>query len=117
MKFIVDAQLPKSLSDLLNRKGHDSIHTIELPRKNKTDDTSILELALKDSRIVISKDTDFLEMYLVKHQPEKLILVRTGNIGNRELLLLFEKYLERICELLNTNSLLEITKSVIVVHG
>ncbi len=38
MKFIVDAQLPKSLSDLLNSRGFDSIHTLDLPNKNSTSD-------------------------------------------------------------------------------
>ena len=30
MKFIVDAQLPISLSDFLNEKSLDSIHTLDL---------------------------------------------------------------------------------------
>ncbi|WP_219921611.1 DUF5615 family PIN-like protein [Rufibacter sp. XAAS-G3-1] len=38
MKFIVDAQLPKSLSDLLRSKGIESVHTLDLPDKNKTKD-------------------------------------------------------------------------------
>jgi predicted nuclease of predicted toxin-antitoxin system len=29
MRFVVDAQLPKSLSDLINSKGYDSIHTLD----------------------------------------------------------------------------------------
>jgi predicted nuclease of predicted toxin-antitoxin system len=41
MNFIVDAQLPKSLADFLNWKGHDCIHTIELPDKNRTRDYQI----------------------------------------------------------------------------
>ena len=117
MKFIVDAQLPKSLSDFLKSKGHDSVHTIELPAKNKTADNEVLKIALDESRIVISKDSDFLEMHLVNNKPEKLLLIRTGNISNPELLLIFEKYLERVCELIQSNSLLEINKTVIVVHG
>lgn len=35
MKFIVDAQLPKSLSDYLFKMGYDSIHTLDLPEINK----------------------------------------------------------------------------------
>ncbi len=30
MKFIIDAQLPRMLSDFLLRKGFDSIHTLQL---------------------------------------------------------------------------------------
>ena len=34
MKFIVDAQLPKSLARFLSERGFDAIHTLDLPRKN-----------------------------------------------------------------------------------
>ena len=40
MKFIIDAQLPKSISEWLNAIGHDSIHTMELPGANSTTDSS-----------------------------------------------------------------------------
>ena len=45
MKFIVDAQLPKSLSNLFNQKGFGSIHTLDLPDRNKTKDGQIAKLA------------------------------------------------------------------------
>ena len=45
MKFIVDAQLPKSLSDLLNYRGLDSVHTMDFPNKNSTSDKKIIEIA------------------------------------------------------------------------
>ena len=38
MRFLIDAQLPKSLADFLSQKGHESIHTLELPDKNRTTD-------------------------------------------------------------------------------
>jgi predicted nuclease of predicted toxin-antitoxin system len=34
VKFIVDAQLPKSLSDFLNQKDLDAVHTLDLPNGN-----------------------------------------------------------------------------------
>ena len=42
MKFLLDAQLLKKLSEFLNWKGHDSIHTLDLPDKNRTKDTQIM---------------------------------------------------------------------------
>ena len=48
IKFIVDAQLPKKLSLLLKYKGYDSIHTLELPNKNKTKDSEINHISLKE---------------------------------------------------------------------
>ncbi len=39
MKFIVDAHLPKKLSLLLSWKGYDTLHTLDLPYKNRTKDS------------------------------------------------------------------------------
>ena len=83
MKFIVDAQLPKSLSELLNQLVFDSTHTLDLPNKNLTHDSTITQLAIKKGRVVISKDSDFLQSYLIKSEPQKLVMVKTGNIHNR----------------------------------
>jgi len=116
VKFLIDAQLPKSLSDLLISKGHDSIHTVELPNANHTGDPEILIIARIENRIVISKDSDFLESYLLENSPEKLVLVKTGNIKNADLLLLFENNLEKISSLLVDNSLIEVNKTEIIVH-
>ncbi len=39
MKFLLDAQLPKKLSLFLIYKGHDYLHTLDLPHKNKSKDS------------------------------------------------------------------------------
>ena len=44
MKFILDAQLPRKLSDFLVWKGYNSIHTLDLPHKNRTKDSEINQL-------------------------------------------------------------------------
>lgn len=116
MKFIVDAQLPKSLSDFLCSKGHHSVHTLDLPDQNKTTDVYINNLAGTESRVVITKDADFLETYVLKSIPEKLLMVKTGNIPNSALLRLFEMHLEYITDALAANSLIEITKTEIIIH-
>jgi predicted nuclease of predicted toxin-antitoxin system len=117
VKFLIDAQLPKSLSDLLISKGHDSVHTLELPNANLTSDAEVLAVSKLESRIVVSKDSDFLESYLLTNSPDKLVLVKTGNIKNIDLLLIFENNLNKLCSLLSENSLIEINKAEIIVHG
>ena len=59
MKFLVDAHLPMRLVYWLRTRGHDVIHTRELPRKNETDDIDIIQLSVEQDRIVVSKDEDF----------------------------------------------------------
>lgn len=116
MRFIVDAQLPKTLSDFLSSKGFDSIHTLELPDQNKTKDGQISKLAISENRIVITKDLDFLESFLVKGEPRKLILIKTGNISNSILLRLIETNLEIITEMISRSNLIEISKNEIAEH-
>ena len=116
MKFIVDAQLPKSLSDLLKYRGFDSIHTLDLPNKNSTSDKEITEIANNEKRIVITKDNDFLESFLLNSQPEKLIVVRTGNIPNPILLKIFDNNLELIKSMISRSNLIEITRNEIAEH-
>ena len=117
MEFIVDAQLPKSLSALLNELGVDAIHTIDLPEKNRTSDSVISKLATEENRIIITKDTDFLESFIVKQEPEKLVLVRTGNIKNSELLSIFKRHLPKIMDLLGQGNLVEVTRIGIILHA
>jgi predicted nuclease of predicted toxin-antitoxin system len=73
VKFTLDAQLPKILSDFLISKGYESIHTLELPKANSTQDFEILEICYREQRIVITKDNDFLESYLLLGKPKQLI--------------------------------------------
>ena len=116
MKFLIDAQLPKSLSDLLKLEGYDAVHTIELPKANDTQDNEILKICLEENRIIISKDGDFLESFLINKSPKKLILVKTGNIRNEELLTLFKLNLIYLCTSIEENDLIEINKTDIIIH-
>jgi predicted nuclease of predicted toxin-antitoxin system len=85
VKFLIDAQLPRLLSNWLNSTGHDSIHTLDLPDGNRTSDIDISEIAEREMRIVVTKDSDFVDSFLLNHSPRKLLLISTGNINNREL--------------------------------
>ena len=60
MKFIVDAQLPRRLARELAAFGHDVVHTLDLPAANRTHDGDITALAIREKRIVITKDNDFV---------------------------------------------------------
>ncbi len=90
MKFLVDAQLPRRLARWLQAEGHEAIHTRDLPVGNRTGDAAINELSLREQRVVITKDEDFVDLFLLRHEPYKLLLVTTGNISNRELERLFQ---------------------------
>ena len=85
MRFLVDAQLPKRFCVWLKTAGHDAIHTIDLPDGNGTTDKQVIKVAEREQRVVITKDDDFVQSYLINGQPSRLLLLATGNISNEEL--------------------------------
>ena len=114
MKFIIDAQLPRRLSTFLIEKGFDSIHTLDLPKKNKTSDSEINKISLEQERILISKDSDFYNSYFQKVEPFKLIYLTTGNITTNELIGIFDKNYDKIFEEIQLNYVVEISKTSII---
>ncbi len=101
---------------LLKWKGFDTLHTDDLPNKEKTTDTEIRLLSIEEDRIVITKDSDFLDSYFVKGVPPKLLLISTGNIKNQHLLSIFEKNIGRVVELFQQYKLIEMDNIEIIVH-
>lgn len=69
MRYLVDAQLPYLLVEVLRSKGYDVLHTDDLPDKDETSDTVIRQIATRENRIVITKDSDFRDSYLLLGQP------------------------------------------------
>jgi predicted nuclease of predicted toxin-antitoxin system len=63
---------------------------------NATRDSFINRLSIQDQRIVITKDADFVESFLLQKQPHKLLTVSTGNIKKAELEQLFSQHLQQL---------------------
>ena len=116
MKFLVDAQLPRSLARHLNDLGHDSIHTLDLPLRNATPDHEIVRVADSEDRIVVSKDKDFRDTHLLRRDPHRLLMVSTGNIANSDMVALFDEHLEAIASAFDDADFIELTASELVAH-
>ena len=110
MKFIVDAQLPKLLADVLIQKGFNAIHTLDLPEQNNSPDNFIAKFADEQERVVISKDVDFLYAHILKGSPQKLIFVTTGNTKNRTLLNIFRRSIEQVVTMLMMHDCVELSE-------
>jgi predicted nuclease of predicted toxin-antitoxin system len=117
MKLLVDAQLPRRLARWLSTRGHDALHTLDLPNGNRTSDEEIADLAYREDRIVVTKDGDFVDAHLLTGQPPRLLLVATGNMGNAELLRLLERNLPAIVSALEGSAFVELSRDKLVVHG
>jgi predicted nuclease of predicted toxin-antitoxin system len=116
MKFLVDAQLPKNLSEAIKLKGFDCLHTLDLPEGNKTTDKNIIAISETENRIIITKDNDFYESYILYGSPKKILFISTGNIKNSHLKELLEKHFTEIIMLFDNNSVLELTADAIIIH-
>jgi predicted nuclease of predicted toxin-antitoxin system len=117
MKFVVDAQLPRRMALWLREHGHDALHTLDLPDENRTSDAEIVALAIRDGRVVVTKDADFVESFILHHRPEKLLLIATGNITNAELEVLLLPHLEAIASAFQTADFIEVTRFGVMVHS
>ncbi|MCU0426874.1 MAG: DUF5615 family PIN-like protein [Candidatus Kapabacteria bacterium] len=93
LKFLVDTQLPPRLATFLTEQGHDALHTTSFPDGHLLHDAEIRAIALKQERIIITKDSDFHDYYMAKGIPPRLIYLTLGNIANTDLLRLFTQNL------------------------
>ena len=118
MKFLVDAQLPRRLAIWLGGAGFDTVHTLDLPLGNRTPDTLINEVSINEQRVVITKDSDFVDSFLLHGKPFKLLLISTGNIRNVELEALFQANIEKLKEAFDAGFVfVELSRTAIVVHS
>ena len=117
MKFLVDAQLPRRLSGLLNSLGHEALHTLDLPQKNHTPDETLRLMASEREMVLVTKDADFVDSFLLRRLPPKLLFVTTGNIPNNDLLTIFRIHLPVIVDALKTHGLVEIDRSGLTIHS
>lgn len=113
MKFLIDANLPAVLADILIQLGHEASHTITLPDGNATQDEVIIKII--GDRTIVSKDSDFYQSFLVKRIPRKLIFVKVGNMRGKVLLSLFRKQAKKMIDLLSQYDCLELHHDKIIV--
>ncbi len=108
MKFLVDAQLPRRLVRFLSARGHDALHTLDLPEGNATPDSEVARVADTHDRVVVTKDADFVVSHLASGRPTRLLLVAVGNVSNVVLLELVKRHLETIVEANESSRLVEL---------
>ncbi len=117
MKFLVDAQLPRRLAFELAAMGHDVAHTLDLERGNRTPDGEIRALAVQEGRVVVTKDNDFVTLFLLRGAPPKLLLISTGNISNDSLSRLMAANITAVVNAFAENDFVELGVSTITIHA
>ncbi len=85
MNFLVDAQLPPALARWIGSQGHQATHVSGIGLQT-ADDPVIWERARNESTVIISKDEDFVDHWLLSAEPVQLVWIRKGNCSNRALI-------------------------------
>ena len=117
MNVIVDAHLPRRMTAWFAAGGCDAIHTLDLPDGNRTTDAQVNDVADRDSRVVVTKDADFVDSHLLTGRPARLLLVSTGNISNRQLEALVLPLIPDIVREFGAHNFLEVGPTGITIRG
>jgi len=64
VNFLIDAQLPPVLARWITSQGHDAVHVFDLGLQ-AADDPLIWERARSQDAVIISKDEDFVDRWLL----------------------------------------------------
>jgi predicted nuclease of predicted toxin-antitoxin system len=116
MKFLLEAHLPRRLARQISEAGYDVLHTLDLPNGNRTSDVEINTISIAKQRVIVTKDSDFVNSFVLYKQPWKLLLVSTGNISNRELEQLFAANLPAISNGFMNFDFIEISRTNVIFH-
>ncbi len=83
MKFLCDVHVSYKLVKYLRALSIETSHVNEILNKWHTTDKDICSYADKIDLIVITKDADFRNSFLINNTPKKLVKVNLGNISTR----------------------------------
>ena len=117
MNFLLDANLPRRLVYLFRERGYHAVHTLDLPDGNATEDMAILQYSDKNDCVITTKDSDFTTSFWLNNRPNKLLLISTGNISNKELEALIVANFDQIIADLSSNRFIELSRDHIIVHA
>lgn len=92
------------------------MHTLELTLRNRTPDSDIKESSLIEERIVITQDSEFVDSFVLKGMPYKLLLISTGNIKNADWELLFSQNFDWLVKAFEHHGFIEIDKTMVTIH-
>jgi predicted nuclease of predicted toxin-antitoxin system len=91
MKFWVDAQLPPTLAHWLAVQHGVEAHALRDLGMRDAADAEIFSAARQAGIVVVSKDSDFVDLVCRHGVPPQLLWVTCGNVTNKRLQAVFDK--------------------------
>lgn len=109
MKFWVDAQLPPALAKWLSETYDIEAFSLRDLGLRDAADGEIFESARQEGIVVISKDSDFVDLVSRHGVPPQLLWVTCGNVTNKGLQRVFGKtFLDALNALTDGQPIIEI---------
>lgn len=95
MKLLFDENLSPRLVQLLASEypGSAHVHAVGL---GEASDIEVWEYAPAHGYIIASKDSDFVELSVVRGAPPKIVWIRRGNCSTREIMELLRAHRESV---------------------
>lgn len=106
MTILCDVHISYKICKFLDDKNINTIHVNQILNKSKTKDSEICRYADRYDYIVLTKDIDFKNNFLINKTPKKLIKINLVNISNQKLVKILEEHLNLIIKLNNQSSFL-----------
>lgn len=86
MKFLCDVHISIKIAKSIENLGFTCEHVNRILKKWNTIDFEIIKFVDENDFILVTKDQDFRDSFLLNVKPKKLIKINLGNISNEMLL-------------------------------
>lgn len=96
MRFPCDVHIPMRLSKHLQRLGFESEHVNNVLKGYSTRDIDIANYCDENNLILITKDRDFKNSFLLGQTPARLIKINLGNVSSSKLVNIIEQNMRSI---------------------
>ena len=103
MKILLDANISWKLVNKLNHIYGECNHVDHIGLTVPVKDIDIWNYAHKNGHVIITKDSDFMDLLDTHGFPPKIVLLRTGNNNSQALLDLLISIKEKIDELVESD--------------
>ncbi len=101
MKLLLDANISWRLTTVLKEHFTECLHVDYVGLSSPPKDIDIWKFAKENELVIISNDSDFLNLLNQKGFPPKIVLLKTGNQSNHYIGSLLIKHSSDILDLVN----------------
>ncbi len=100
MRFWIDAQLPPQLAQWLTITFDVEAISLKDLGLRDADDLEIFDKAKTEGTVIVTKDSDFVELVTRFDVPPQILWITCGNVTNRNLKILFTNTFSQALQLL-----------------